>query len=158
VRSQGDTSHIHQDTVADHIAHIGSQSHWAEQLVRARVVPVATVTTSLVWFMQGRGDISGTVLQSCISDVDAWLIGLSHMWHMVTHHITLTHYTHREEGDLGPVYGFQWRHFGAEYKDMHADYTGGCCQGMRQQSSVIGTCWGQSQSTAGIKGCRLYRQ
>lgn len=33
-------------------------------------------------------------------------------------------FTKREEGDLGPVYGFQWRHFGAEYKDMH---TGGCC-------------------------------
>uniref|UniRef100_A0A5F5PK23 Thymidylate synthase n=1 Tax=Equus caballus TaxID=9796 RepID=A0A5F5PK23_HORSE len=27
----------------------------------------------------------------------------------------------REEGDLGPVYGFQWRHFGAEYKDMDSD-------------------------------------
>lgn len=25
----------------------------------------------------------------------------------------------REEGDLGPIYGFQWRHFGAEYKDMN---------------------------------------
>ena len=30
-------------------------------------------------------------------------------------------FTDREEGDLGPVYGFQWRHFGAEYKDAKTD-------------------------------------
>ncbi|KAL1810935.1 hypothetical protein ACET3Z_021000 [Daucus carota] len=42
--------------------------------------------------------------------------------------------THREEGDLGPIYGFQWRHFGARYTDMHADYTG---QGFDQLRDVI---------------------
>ncbi|KAG0268194.1 Thymidylate synthase [Actinomortierella ambigua] len=42
--------------------------------------------------------------------------------------------SHREEGDLGPVYGFQWRHFGAEYKDCHTDYTG---QGVDQLAEVI---------------------
>lgn len=28
----------------------------------------------------------------------------------------------REEGDLGPIYGFQWRHYGANYKGIHHDY------------------------------------
>ncbi|KAG7394174.1 hypothetical protein PHYBOEH_005568 [Phytophthora boehmeriae] len=40
----------------------------------------------------------------------------------------------REVGDLGPVYGFQWRHFGAKYTDMHADYSG---QGIDQLAEVI---------------------
>ena len=42
--------------------------------------------------------------------------------------------SHREEGDLGPVYGFQWRHFGAEYVDAKTDYTG---QGVDQLAEVI---------------------
>jgi dihydrofolate reductase / thymidylate synthase len=40
----------------------------------------------------------------------------------------------REEWDLGPVYGFQWRHFGAEYKTMHDSYEG---QGVDQLASII---------------------
>lgn len=28
-----------------------------------------------------------------------------------------------EEGDMGPMYGWQWRHFGADYKDCNTDYT-----------------------------------
>lgn len=30
---------------------------------------------------------------------------------------------HYEEGDMGPVYGFQWLHFGAKYTGMNDDYT-----------------------------------
>ncbi|KAH9841915.1 thymidylate synthase/dCMP hydroxymethylase domain-containing protein [Rhodofomes roseus] len=41
---------------------------------------------------------------------------------------------HRREGDLGPVYGFQWRHFGAKYTDCDADYTG---QGVDQLAECI---------------------
>lgn len=42
----------------------------------------------------------------------------------------------REEWDLGPVYGFQWRHFGAKYRTMHDDYTN---QGVDQLKKVIET-------------------
>ncbi|XP_013175014.1 PREDICTED: thymidylate synthase [Papilio xuthus] len=45
-------------------------------------------------------------------------------------------FTDREEGDLGPVYGFQWRHSGAKYIDAKTDYTN---QGIDQLQNVINT-------------------
>ena len=41
---------------------------------------------------------------------------------------------HFEEGDLGKFYGFQWRHWNAEYVDCHTDYTG---KGIDQIQNVI---------------------
>lgn len=43
---------------------------------------------------------------------------------------------HREENDLGPIYGFNWRHFGAKYVDMYTDYKG---QGIDQLANIIHT-------------------
>jgi thymidylate synthase len=41
---------------------------------------------------------------------------------------------HREVGDLGPVYGFQWRHFGAEYGTAKDSYEG---KGVDQLAEVV---------------------
>jgi len=41
-----------------------------------------------------------------------------------------------EERDLGPIYGFQWRHFNAPYVNYDTDYTG---QGIDQIKKIIET-------------------
>src|SRR5207248_868380 len=43
---------------------------------------------------------------------------------------------HYEVGDIGALYGHQWRHFGADYKGMNQDYDG---QGYDQLKELIHT-------------------
>lgn len=42
--------------------------------------------------------------------------------------------TEYEDGELGPVYGFQWRHFGATYAGIHQDYDN---QGVDQVKQLV---------------------
>lgn len=42
--------------------------------------------------------------------------------------------SHYEEGDMGPMYGFQWKHFNAEYNGCSANYEG---KGINQLEQVI---------------------
>ncbi|KPA83696.1 putative mitochondrial dihydrofolate reductase-thymidylate synthase (DHFR-TS) [Leptomonas pyrrhocoris] len=44
--------------------------------------------------------------------------------------------TENKEMDLGPVYGFQWRHFGADYRGFDANYDG---EGVDQIKSIVET-------------------
>lgn len=84
------------------------------------------VLEELLWFI--RGDTNAKHLQE--KNV--------HIWdgHASREYLDSRGLSHHEEGDLGPVYGFQWRHCGAEYVDMHTDYS---AQGIDQLQQVIDT-------------------
>jgi len=82
------------------------------------------VVEELLWFI--KGDTNGTHLSE--KGVKIWDGNGSREF------LDKRGLSHREVGDLGPVYGFQWRHFGAKYVDMHTDYSG---QGVDQLAECI---------------------
>jgi thymidylate synthase len=84
------------------------------------------VAEELLWFISGK--TNARALQE--KDIHIWDGNASRAY------LDSVGLTEREEGDLGPVYGFQWRHFGARYVDMHTDYTG---QGVDQLSELVQT-------------------
>jgi dihydrofolate reductase/thymidylate synthase len=84
------------------------------------------VAEELLWFISGKTD--ARILQE--KNIRIWDGNGSREY------LDSIGLTQRETGDLGPVYGFQWRHFGATYRDMHADYSG---QGVDQLAQVIHT-------------------
>lgn len=82
------------------------------------------VAEELLWFI--RGDTNAGTLRD--KGIHIWDANGSRAY------LDSLGLTAREEMDLGPVYGFQWRHFGARYTDMHADYRG---QGVDQLAAVV---------------------
>ncbi|TFK53845.1 thymidylate synthase [Heliocybe sulcata] len=82
------------------------------------------ITAELLWFIRGSTD--STLLSS--QGVKIWDGNGSKAF------LEKRGLGHRREGDLGPVYGFQWRHFGARYTDCEGDYEG---QGVDQLAECI---------------------
>lgn len=82
------------------------------------------VVEELLWFL--RGDTDAKLLQN--KGIRIWDGNASRTY------LDSIGLVNRAEGDLGPVYGFQWRHFGAEYKGCGENYEG---QGVDQIASVV---------------------
>ena len=84
------------------------------------------VAEELLWFL--RADTNANNLKN--KKVHIWDGNTSREY---LDSVGLDHY---EEGECGPFYGFQWRHFGADYNTMHDDYSG---KGIDQVNKVIDT-------------------
>ncbi|KAL8793760.1 MAG: hypothetical protein Q9195_003702 [Heterodermia aff. obscurata] len=93
-------------------------------LLTTKRVFLRAVIAELLWFVEG-----------CTSSLPLSEAGIK-IWdgNGSREYLDSVGLSHREVGDLGPVYGFQWRHFGAQYVDAKTDYTG---KGVDQLAEVI---------------------
>jgi len=83
-----------------------------------------TCLKELLWFIQGKTD--NRLLQT--AGVHIWDDNASRDF------IESRGLSHYAEGDLGPIYGHQWRHFNAGYSGHETDYTG---KGVDQLAEII---------------------
>lgn len=93
-------------------------------ILTTKFVPFRIIVEELLWMLSGSTD--ATILQKK---------GI-HIWDHNTSREFLDSrgLNHLPEGDLGAGYGFQLRHYGAEYKTCKDDYTG---QGFDQLAEVV---------------------
>ena len=82
------------------------------------------VVEELLWFL--RGETDSNILKN--KNVHIWDKNGSREY------LDSVGLQNRDEGDLGPVYGFNFRHFGATYLSSSTDYTN---QGMDQVKYVL---------------------
>jgi thymidylate synthase len=96
------------------------------------------VVEELLWFM--RGDTDAKILDK--KGVKIWngnssrqqldKIAAGHAYNGDTY--LETYFKVMEEGDCGPIYGFNWRHFGARYITCNTNYEG---QGFDQLKDIV---------------------
>lgn len=95
-------------------------------ILTTKKVAWKTCLRELLWFIQG------STSNKKLNDKNV------HIWdaNSTREFLDLNGLKDNEEGDLGPIYGFQWRHFNAEYKTCNDDYNN--C-GIDQLAEVINT-------------------
>jgi len=100
-------------------------------LLTTKKMPFKIIATELEFFIKGITDKEWLKERGC------------HIWDEWCNpkkvpyaHDEATKQKMADERDLGSVYGFQWRHFGASYQNYDSDYSG---QGIDQFKYVIDT-------------------
>lgn len=83
-------------------------------LLTTKLVPWKSCIKELLWFMKGQ--TNSNILKE--QGVNIWNGNTTREF------LDKRGLGHYPEGDIGAGYGFQWRHFGAEYKTCNDDYTG----------------------------------
>lgn len=93
-------------------------------LLTTKRVPFRWVAEEMLWMVSGSTDARRLSARG----VTIWDANASRAF------LDRHGFPHRREGDLGPTYGHQWRHFGAEYSDADAGYAG---KGVDQLAGVV---------------------
>ena len=83
-------------------------------ILTTKKVAWKTCAKELFWFLNGKTD--NNILRN--QNVHIWDANASREF------LDSRKLQHLEVDDLGPVYGHQWRHFNADYKDCNTDYAG----------------------------------
>lgn len=111
-------------TISTFGRHIRFDISTSVPLLTTKFVPWKACIKELLWFLKGQTDAKILHEQGV------------HIWDGNTSREFLDKrgLTHLPEGDIGCGYGFQWRHFGADYKTCHDSYKG---QGFDQIQYII---------------------
>ncbi|PIT88492.1 MAG: thymidylate synthase [Candidatus Magasanikbacteria bacterium CG10_big_fil_rev_8_21_14_0_10_36_32] len=98
-------------------------------LLTTKKMPFKIIATELEFFIKGITDKQWLKDRNC------------HIWDewcspkkIPYGHDEITKQKMADERDLGPIYGFQWRHFNADYNSFDSDYSG---QGVDQLKNLV---------------------